>query len=110
MRVDGLDQIQWLEPWEPVEADFDPSAFLTELQLELASGHPLANRTIIPRARRMDCDDWLVELPGKVPAWAVVHPTFSGRREATVDFPWTVFFSSLRDWVEKCMKPDHDGG
>ena len=106
--VDGFDRIQWLEPWEPVKADFDPAPFLKELQRELAAGHPLANKTIIPRARRMDCDDWLVELPGTEPAWAVVHPTYSGIRETTVNFPWTVFFSTLTDWVEKCMKRDHD--
>jgi hypothetical protein len=38
---------------------------------------------------------------------AVVHLTYSKKREANANWPHTKIFASLGAWREECMLPDH---
>jgi hypothetical protein len=55
--------------------------------------------------RRQDCDDVLFALgDGRV---AIVHLTYSGKREPVPSSPRTKLFDSLEHFVEEEMKPEH---
>jgi hypothetical protein len=100
MNVDDLANLQWLEPWEPATPGLE-----AELKREVSPGHPLFGREAICVGRRGDRDDALFFLPGSPDPLAVVHLTW--RPEKNPAWPHTVFYSSLDDWVERCMKPDY---
>jgi hypothetical protein len=78
----------------------------TELARELHPNHILAERTFHVVAARSDRDDVLCEVPGL--GYAVVHVTWSGRRERSPQWPTAEIFSSLEDWGERRMKRDHE--
>lgn len=100
MSVDDLTNIRWLEPWEPA-----PKGLEAELMRETGPGHPLFGRDAVCVGRRGDCDDVLFFLPGNADPLAVVHLTW--KPETNPSWPRTTFYSSLEDWVERCMRPDH---
>lgn len=93
--------IQWLEPWEPAAAGLED-----ELAREVCSRHPLHKVNAISVGHRIDCDDVLFFLPDHAQALAVVHLTWN--KEFSARWPSTAFYSSVDDWVNRCMKPDHD--
>ena len=97
-----IKEVEWLEPWEYF---VDGASAPAELEREMPSGHVLYGRKAVCIARRYDCDDVLFRLPDGPAPYAVVHLTY--RRENNPEWPWTVLFSSLEEWVEKCMKRDH---
>jgi hypothetical protein len=101
-RHPDLTHVIWLEPWEPA-----PAGLEAELAREVGRGHPLAGRSAVSVGRRVDCDDVLFFLPDGPQPFAVVHLTWSGRREASPGWPSTAFYSSAEDWAERRMKPDH---
>ncbi|WP_257168202.1 hypothetical protein [Bradyrhizobium sp. SRS-191] len=85
-----------LESWFVVTEDHVRTRFEAELAREIARGHALANLSGSIIAKRDDCDDVLVALSdGRV---AVVHLSWSGRREADPRWPRTVIYDSLDDW------------
>jgi len=102
MKIDDLDTIQWLNPWERC-----PPWLEKEFVREMGPGHPLYNSKAISVGRRVDCDDVLFFIPDNAQPLAVVHLTWTGRPERSPEWPWATFFSSLDEWVEKCMWPDY---
>src|SRR5438067_3032251 len=102
MRIDEFKDIVWLEPWESADIRFE-----LELAKEAGFGHPLYGRKAVTVGRRVDRDDVLFFLPGNDCPLAVVHLTWAGQRESSPNWPHITFYSSLEDWIENCMKPDH---
>jgi hypothetical protein len=99
-------EIQWLRPWEPIEAS-SAAAFEAELKRELAPSHPLFGSEL----RAIGCgfgDDVLFQFADGSNRVAVVHLTWAGRVEADPRWPHTVTYCSLQDWVDRGMKPDND--
>jgi hypothetical protein len=98
-------EMEWLEPWQPLEDSGDP--LVAELQKELAPGHPLHGVDVVPLARRIDCDDVLFATANPLHALAVVHLTWAGKTERDPRWPWTTLFSGWADWRERFLLPDH---
>jgi hypothetical protein len=101
MKVEDIKEVLFLEPWQLTGPGLE-----SELAQEVSEQHPLFGKRAVAVARRHDNDDVLFFLPDRPQPLAVVHLTW--RREQSPEWPWTVFFSSLQDWVERCMKRDHD--
>jgi len=101
MTREQLQGIRWLEPWEAATAGLE-----AELVREISAGHPLHNVKAISVGRRTDSDDVLFFLPEHSQPLVVVHLTWT--KEFSAKWPWAVFYSSVDDWVNRCMKPDHD--
>jgi hypothetical protein len=99
--LNALKNLEWLEPWHPA-----PAGLETQLNREVSDGHPLSGRKAISVGRRHDCDDVLFFLPDHSFPLAVVHLTWAGRQPIP-ELPHTILFSSLDDWIERCMRPDH---
>jgi hypothetical protein len=97
-----FEAIPWLLPWEPSDVPLED-----QLQREVGRVHPLYGRKAITIGRRVDNDDVLFFLPDGPAPLAVVHLTWSGRREERAEWPSTILYASLQDWVERCMKADH---
>jgi hypothetical protein len=95
-----FESLAWLSPWESTSSDFE-----VELESEVGKDHALFGQRAVSLARRSDCDDVLFYLPANALPLAVVRLTWSHNEGA--DFPRTTFYSSVNDWVERCMKPDH---
>lgn len=102
MNLSEFRDIEWLEPWYEAHGGLE-----AELERETGAGHPLSGRRAVSVGRRDDCDDVLFFLPDGPQPLAVVHLTWSGRRESSPQWPQTTFYSSVEDWVERCMRPDH---
>ncbi len=94
--------IDWLPPWLPADVGFEE-----ELARELRPGHPLYGVKAVSVARRTDNDDVLFALFGHSSRFAVVHLTWSSRPEPSPEWPATVFFASLEEWIEQGMRKDH---
>jgi len=48
---------------------------------------------------------WLPDGPAPL---AVVHLTWTGRRERSPEWPFTVLYDSVDDWRARCMRADHE--
>jgi hypothetical protein len=106
MTHDPLPELRafdWLDPWQPTAPGLE-----AELDREVGRGHPLSGRRAIAVGRRLDNDDVLFWLPNGPAMFAVVHLTWTGKREGSPQWPGTTLYSSLDDWRERCMIPDHD--
>ena len=97
-----IHRIGWLAPWEPTEAKLD-----VELEREVGPGHSLHGRRAVAVARRRDQDDVLFWLPDGPALLAVVHLTWTGQRERSPAWPFVILYSSIEDWIERGMRPDH---
>ena len=95
-----------LEPWTSIAGD--PLALSTELQREVREDGILFGCTTKAIAVRQDCDDVLFRVEGLSEQFAVVHLTWSGRRDQTTGFPSTELFRDAEDWRSRCMVPDHE--
>ena len=81
---------------------------MAELQRELCPDHLLFGKHAKALAAAEDRDDVLFEISeGAERSYAVVHLTWSGRMEASANWPRTRFFDSLDRWLE-WIKADHD--
>ncbi len=97
--------IEWLVPWHAVQSDDSATRLVAELQRELPIGHVLSGLQLTAIGRRQDCDDVLFASDdGRV---AIVHLTWSGKREPVPSSPWTKLFDSMDRFVEDEMKPEH---
>jgi hypothetical protein len=103
MSIHVFAQLAWLLPWQPT----DDAALVAELQRELSSHHPLYQQAVVVVGRRIDSDDVVFYLPQMASPVAVVHLTWSGRREAG-SWPSTRLYASVADWVQQCMLADHN--
>ena len=101
MNIDDFSQIEWLDPWNP-----EKSGLERELESEVSPKHPLFQIEAVAVARRKDTDDVLFFLPKNTPSLAVVHLTW--RKETSDEWPFTCFYSSLEDFIQNCMKPEHE--
>lgn len=97
-----LRTIEWLPPWGPTDADL-----AAELAREVGPRHALRRRRAVAIGRRTDCDDVLFWLPDGPALLAVVHLTWTGRRESSPEWPETRLFASLTEWVERGMRTDN---
>ena len=102
MNVEDFKDVEWLEPWHPTKPGLE-----AELAREVSSQHPLSGRRAVAVARRHDCDDVLFFLPDGPSPLAVVHLTWARERETRPEWPYAEFYSSLQDWIERCMRQDH---
>ncbi len=100
MATVDFQKIDWLEPWF-----FSLSALEDELKREVIPGHVLFQVKALAVGRRRDTDDVLFLLPQHNPPLAVVHLTW--HRERKADWPFTTFYTSLDDFIDRRMKPDH---
>jgi hypothetical protein len=98
--------MKWTDPWHPVGPEAQD--LVAELQREIGPRHPLAGVQVVPLARRYDQDDVLLELPDGQARYALVHLTWSGRRERDPRWPHTQFFADWDDWIARGMKADDD--
>ena len=100
--IEDFDRLALTEPWERCAGGLE-----IELKKEVSLSHVLYGVEAVSIARRTDCDDVLFFLPAHRKPLAVVHLTWSGKKDWHADYPSTIFYSSLEDWVENCLKPDH---
>ena len=101
MRMDP--KLNLLAPWQPPHS---PSGIEAELHKEVGAEHPLYRRQATALAVAQDRDDVLFLIEGPIsPRYAVVHLTWSQRREP---HPWpeTRFFDTSDQWID-FMKADH---
>ena len=99
-----LRTIEWLDPWQPVPEG--GVGLAAELTREVGPAHALFGREAVAVGRRLDQDDVLFWLPAGPAVLAVVHLTWSGRRERSPHWPATTFYVSVADWIERGMKAD----
>src|SRR5262245_4631768 len=107
MKIDDFKNVVWLEPWLPASVDAAP-LLIKELESEVGPKHPLFQKRAIAVGHRCD-DDVLFFLPDGPSPLAVVHLTYANKPEQDPIWPSTVFYSSLEEWIERCMKPDNAG-
>ena len=97
--------LQLLRPWMKSHS---PEGVVSELVREVGPGHPLFGKPAKALAVARDRDDVLFEFEDAGKArYAVVHLTWSGKREQSADWPGPQFFDSPTHWIE-WMKADHD--
>ena len=89
-------------PWEGIEPQ-QLNGFETELVREICKGHLLLGKSHVALARRIDCDDVLLEVDGG-PAVAVVHLSYAV--EADPQWPATEMFTSLAEFEQQSMRAD----
>ena len=99
-----MSEIEWLEPWGlPVEGQ--AAAFERQLKRETSPQHQLFGQPVRLLATHRGRDDVLFRLSnGRV---AEVHLTWRRTMEPDPKWPVTAIFTSLREWIEQRMRPDH---
>lgn len=95
------------EPWISVPHDL-AARLEAELKRELGHHHVLQEKKVEAVARRQDCDDVLFSIAGSSTSYAVVHLTWSGKKEIDPKWPSTELFATIEDWEKQCMIPDHE--
>ncbi len=98
--------IEWLEPWAPIERPAERIAFETELQREIGATHKLFGLSVVALARRQDEDDVLFEIDDG--RFAEVHLTWRKDREPDARWPHTTIYESASAWIKTRMQPQHD--
>ena len=99
------DLSQLTEPWVPVGESANAGALVSELLSEVPPGHLLSGKSVAAIARRIDRDDVLFSVGG---AYAVVHLTYSPRRETEPTYPLTEMYVSWVDFISKRAVPDSE--
>jgi hypothetical protein len=94
-----------LEPWHSVSPE-RRAQLDAEVARELPPGHVLAGRRLVAAAAHSDRDDVVFEVPGL--GYAVVHLTWSGRREKSSESPRAAVFRSIEEWRDRVMLCDHE--
>ncbi len=99
--------MEWLEPWCSAAQMGEQVAqgWQRQLQIEVPPGHVLYGVPVKLLARG-NGDDALFELMDGSGRVANVHLTWSKSQER-LPWPETDIHSSLQDWVEKVMIPEH---
>jgi hypothetical protein len=99
--------MDFLDPW--TTAALQPEPLIRELEKEVSDGHILFGKKVEIVARRRDTDDVLLRLSDNSGCYAVVHLTWSGKKERSPKWPITTVFSSWEEFVDKRMLPDSRG-
>ncbi len=97
-------KIKWLEPWHPLKTS--PYPIEREFYSEVAKNHILFGKKVIPIGRRHDRDEFLFQVIGTNPFYAVVHLTYS-KQNGNGEFPLTKVYKDLDSFIDNCMFPDH---
>lgn len=92
--------LEFLPPWEETEAPLDD-----ELEKEINEQHPLFGKSAKAIARRVDCDDVLFKFGEE--EYAVVHLIWSGKKEASREFPYTRIYKHWTAVYEDVILRDH---
>lgn len=100
-----VNNINWLEPWDSLCTE--PSSFEIELYKEVGEQHILYGKKVSTVGRRYDKDDILFQVHDSNLYFAVVHLTYSNKRDVNPKFPQTKIYRDLDDWINNCMLPDH---
>lgn len=95
-----------LEPWEEVTAYGEQIS--EELKKEVREDGILYRKEAVAIVRRKDCDDVLFDIQGMKEKLAVIHLTWSGKKDPNSGWPFTTLFSDLESWKTECMIPDHE--
>ncbi|GMQ58359.1 hypothetical protein AN1V17_27540 [Vallitalea sediminicola] len=74
-----VNDINWLEPWDSLRTE--PSFFEKELYSEVGKQHILYGKMVMAIGRRYDRDDILFKVYDSELSFAVVHLTYSNKRE-----------------------------
>jgi hypothetical protein len=98
--------INWLEPWKPIEDPDMAKVFEEELGREVAPDHPLAGLPLVAIGKHGNTDDYLFRVDDGSGRIALTHLTWSGTRESS-PWPESMLFASEAEWIEHGMKPDH---
>ncbi|CAJ0733426.1 hypothetical protein CJ026_002450 [Ralstonia pickettii] len=100
--------MEWLEPWSSTQdlGDALCDSFVRELQSEVARGHAMFGLPIRLVARG-EGDDALFEITDGSSRVAVVHLTWS-KVEEVPPWPESTLYSSIQEWAQKCMLPEHE--
>lgn len=97
--------INWLEPWGAICTE--SVTFENVLYNEVGEHHILFDKKVTVIARRYDCDDFLFQVHDSEFSYAVVHLTYSMKKEADPKYPITKVFKDIDDWIKRCMIPDN---
>ena len=95
--------LDWLEPWYPVEEADLRAGLEAQLRLEVSPRHVLYGQPARLIARRSDTDDALFELAGG--RVAEVHMTWRKSAEPDPRWPVTAIFGTLEEWARESMLP-----
>lgn len=95
----------WLEPWGALCTE--SFYFENELYNEVGEHHILFGKRVTAIAKRYDCDDVLLQVHDSKYSFAVVHLTYSTKREEDSKYPITKMFKDIHDWINECMIPEH---
>jgi hypothetical protein len=99
--------MEWLEPWCSATqmGEHIAQGWQRQLQIEVPPGHALFGVPVKLLARG-NGDDALFEILDGSGRVANVHLTWSKSQER-LPWPGTDIYSSLQDWVEQVMVPEH---
>jgi hypothetical protein len=99
--------IEWLEPWKPIEDPDFARAIEDELNRERSSAHALSGLPLVAIGQHTGTDDFLFRVDDGSGRLALVHLTWAGKRE-TPPWPQSMLFADVADWIDQGMRPDHD--
>lgn len=99
--------IEWLEPWRPIDDPDLAQVFEEELAREIAPEHPLANLPLRAIGQHTMTSEFLFRIDDGSDRVALVRLTWTGRREKP-PWPESRFYENEADWMTNGMRPDHD--
>ena len=94
-------KLEFLLPWFTMESN---GIFEKELIHEISKEHILHEKKAKAIAKREDCDDVLFKI-GET-EYAVVHLTWSSKKETTSNYPRTTIYNHWTEVYEKVIIPD----
>lgn len=100
------DEIHFLKPWYKLENN--DTDLESELQKEISNTHLLKNKKLNAIARRQDNDDVLFQIFDDKNVFAVVHLTWTAKKENDSDYPRTRLFQNWLDLYNNCIVLDHN--
>jgi hypothetical protein len=98
----------WLEPWFELSLA-DRAAFEAELCKEIGVGHLLEGIRTLAVGKSASNDDVLFQLFEVEHEYAVVHLTWTGKREGYKDWPFTQLYKTWYDFLVQRMAGDNVG-
>ena len=102
--MDESRTLKILDPWKMMYVEYEQE-FIEELHCEIGPEHPLYRREVFAIAVRRDPDAVIFQTAdGEI--YAIVHLTWSGRRESAVGMPMTELLEN-RQAVGQRITADH---
>ena len=91
---------KYIEPWIKLDS---VDSFMEEINKELNENHVLYGKLLKPIARRIDNDDVLFEVQDEQIYYAVVHLTWTRKKEADPRWPKIKIYSSIEDFYSRMI-------